>query len=120
MSDYPYGCNYHMVTDCGCPGYPSIQTALRDCGGICEMVPYIDRCIRCQAARLINTLQNRTERYRDRIIDLQETIEELSPPAGHVAIHLPITTVERIVTTDRMFPTLETLREAIQAAWEGQ
>lgn len=119
-NNYPIGCETHMAFDCGCAGYPSMQTALRDCGNHCDQVPYIDRCIRCQAARLIDTLTTRSERYLERIIHLQDTIEELSPPAGHVAVHLPVTTVERIVTTDRMFPTLDTLRDAIQAAWEGQ
>ena len=119
-NNHPIGCETHYAFDCGCPGYPSIQTALRDCGNHCDQVPYIDRCIRCQAARLIDTLTTRSERYLERIIHLQDTIEELSPPAGHVSVHLPISTVERIVTTDRMFPTLDTLRDAIQAAWEGQ
>ena len=119
-NNHPIGCETHYAFDCGCPGYPSMQTALRDCGNHCDQVPYIDRCIRCQAARLIDTLTTRSERYLERIIHLQDTIEELSPPAGHVAVHLPVTTVERIVTTDRMFPTLDTLRDAIQAAWEGQ
>jgi hypothetical protein len=69
---------------------------------------------------MIDRYKTRSERYLDRIIELQETNEELSPPAGHVSIHIPIDTVERIVTTDRMFPTLEQLRDAIHAAWEGQ
>ena len=103
-NNQPIGCEIHMMFDCGCAGYPSMQTALRDCGGICEMVPYIDRCIRCQAARLIDTLKTRSERYLDRIIHLQDTIEELSPPAGHVAIHLPISTVQRIVAAQQVEP----------------
>jgi len=69
---------------------------------------------------MIDRYKTRSERYLERIIELQETNEELIPPAGHVSIHIPIDTVERIVTTDRMFPTLEQLRDAIHAAWEGQ
>lgn len=120
MTDYPYGCNYHMVPDCGCPGYPSLQERLRGCGNDCIDLKRSERCLRCQAADMIDRYKTRSERYLERIIELQETNEELSPPAGHVSIHIPIDTVERIVTTDRMFPTLEQLRDAIHAAWEGQ
>jgi len=120
MNDYPYGCNYHLVTDCGCPGYPNLQSALRDCGNLCQIIPYSDRCIRCQAADMIDRYKTRSERHLDRIIELQETTEELSPPAGHISIHVPIDTVERIIETDRMFHALDQLRDSIQAAWEGQ
>lgn len=69
---------------------------------------------------MIDRYKTRSERYLDRIIELQETNEELSPPAGHVNISVPTAIVEQIVTTDRIFPTLEQLRDAIHAAWEGQ
>lgn len=120
MTDYPYGCNYHLVDDCGCPGYPSIQERLRGCGNDCADWKRSERCLRCQAADMIDRYKTRSERYLERIIELQETVEELTAPAGHVSIDIPIETVERIVTTDRMFPTLEQLRDAIHAAWEGQ
>jgi len=71
------GCTTHAVHDCGCPGYPNLQTALRDCGGLCQIIPHPDRCIRCQAARLIDTLQNRNARYLDRILHLQDTLESI-------------------------------------------
>ncbi len=71
------GCEQHAVHDCGCPGYPNLQTALRDCGGICQIVPHDQRCIRCQAARLIDTLQNRNARYLDRILNLQDTLDTI-------------------------------------------
>jgi hypothetical protein len=114
------GCEQHATHDCGCPGYPNLQTALRDCGNHCHNLPYIDRCIRCQAARLIDTLQNRNGRYLERIIELQDTIDELSPPHGHITIHLPTATIEQIVETDRIFPALEELRTAINNTWENQ
>ena len=120
MTDYPYGCNYHLVTDCGCLGYPSIQDRLRGYGDACADLKHTERCLLCQGADMIDRYKTRSERYLERIIELQETNEELTPPAGHVSIHIPIETVERIVTTDRMFPTLEQLRDAIHAAWEGQ
>lgn len=69
---------------------------------------------------MIDRYKTRSERYLDRIIELQKTNEELSPPAGHVTISVPTAIVEQIVTTDRIFPTLEQLRDAIHAAWEGQ
>ena len=120
MSDYPYGCNYHLVTDCGCPGYPSLQEILRGCGKDCIDWQRSERCLRCQAADMIDRYKTRSERYLDRIIELQETNEELLPPAGHVSIHVPSDTVERIIETDRMFHALDQLRSSIQAAWEGQ
>ena len=76
MTDYPYGCNYHMVTDCGCPGYPSLQTVLRDCGNDCIDWRRSERCLRCQAADMIDRYQTRSERYLDRIIELQDHIED--------------------------------------------
>ena len=97
-----------------------MQTVLRGCGKDCIDRKRTDRCLRCQAADMIDRYKTRSERYLERIIELQETVEELTPPAGHVSIHIPIDTVERIVETDRMFPTLDQLRDAIHAAWEGQ
>lgn len=72
------------------------------------------------AADMIDRYQLRSRRYLERIIDLQDELERATPPAGYVSINLPVETVEQIVTTDRMFPTLEQLRNAILAAWEGQ
>ena len=72
------------------------------------------------AADMIDRYQLRSRRYLERIIDLQDELERATPPAGYVSINLPVETVEQIVTTDRMFPTLEQLRHAILAAWEGQ
>jgi len=114
-----FGCEKHAVHDCGCPGYPNLQSALRDCGNLCEIVPYIDRCIRCQAARLIDTLQNRTTRYLARIIDLQNEAEHNAPPAGYLTITLPIGLVETIIETDRILFALEPIRTAIHQAYTG-
>ena len=72
------------------------------------------------AADMIDRYQLRSRRYLERIIDLQDELERATPPAGYVSVNLPVETVEQIVTTDRMFPTLEQLRNAILAAWEGQ
>ena len=120
MTDYPYGCNYHLVNDCGCPGYPSLQEILRECGKDCADWKRSERCLRCQAADMIDRYKTRSERYLERIIELQETVEELSPQTGYITISVPTAIVEQIVTTDRIFPTLEQLRDAIHAAWEGQ
>ena len=120
MSDYPYGCNYHMVDDCGCPGYPTLQEILRDCGNDCIDWKSSERCTRCQAADMIDRYKTRSELHLERIIELQETNEGLSPPAGHISIHVPIDTVERIIETDRMFHALDQLRDSIHAAWEGR
>ena len=113
------GCNTHAVHDCGCPGYPSISSALRDCGNNCEERPYVDRCIRCQAARLIDTLQNRTSRYLDRIVDLQDELETVTPPAGYIHIQLPIGLIEQIVDTNRILFAIEPIRTAILNAYNG-
>ena len=74
--DYPFGCNFHMVTDCGCPGYPTLQTTLRDCGNKCQERPRNNRCVRCQAADMIDRYQTRGDRYLERIIELQDHIEQ--------------------------------------------
>ena len=113
------GCDLHYQMDCGCPGYPSIQNVLRDCGHNCQHRPYRDRCIRCQAARLIDTLQTRTARYLDRIVDLQDETERNTPPAGYINIQLPIGLVERIIETDRILFALEPIRTAITQAYNG-
>lgn len=98
-----------------------MQQVLRDCGNQwCATMQHTRRCIRCQAADMIDRYKVRSERYLERIIELQDEAERNTPPAGYVAINIPITTVEQIITTDRMFPTLEQLRDAIHAAWEGQ
>ena len=122
MSDfnYPFGCNFHMVTDCGCPGYPTLQTVLRDCGKNCAELPRNQRCLRCDAADMIDRYSNRSDRYLERIIELQKTIEDLSPPQGHISIHVPVDTIERIIETDRMFHALEQLRDAINQAWGAE
>jgi len=119
MSIYITGCNYHLVHDCGCPGYPSLQEILRGCGKDCIDWQRSERCIRCQAADMIDRYKTRSERYLDRIIELQETNEELSPPAGHVSIHVPIDTIERIIETDRILFALEPIRTAIHQAYTG-
>lgn len=72
------------------------------------------------AADMIGRYKTRSELYLERIIDLQDELERATPPAGYVSINIPIDTVQQIVTTDRMFPTLDQLRHAILAAWEGQ
>ena len=69
---------------------------------------------------MIDRYKLRSERYLERIIDLQDELERATPPAGHVSIHIPTDTVERIVTTGITPPTLNQLRDAIHAAWEGQ
>jgi hypothetical protein len=113
------GCEQHARHDCGCPGYPNLQTALRDCGGLCQIVPHADRCIRCQAARLIDTLQNRNGRYLERIIDLQNEAEHNAPPAGYINIQLPIGLIETIIETDRILFAIEPIRTAIKHAYNG-
>ena len=113
------GCDLHYTHDCGCPGYPSISSALRDCGQLCAERPYTRRCIRCQAARLIDTLQNRTARYLDRIVDLQDELETVTPPAGYIHIQLPIGLVEQIVDTNRILFAIEPIRTAILNAYNG-
>lgn len=69
---------------------------------------------------MIDRYQLRSRRYLERIIDLQDELERATPPAGYVSVNIPVETVEQIVTTDRMSPTLEQLRDTIYAAWEGQ
>lgn len=118
-NNHPIGCETHYASDCGCPGYPSISSALRDCGNHCDQVPYIDRCIRCQAARLIDTLTTRSERYLDRIVDLQDELETVTPPAGYIHIELPIGLVEQIVDTNRILFAIEPIRTAILNAYNG-
>lgn len=113
------GCEWHQTHNCGCPGYPSISSALRDCGNNCEERPYARRCIRCQAARLIDTLQNRTARYLDRIVDLQDELEDFTPELGYIHIELPIGLVEEIVTTNRIIFAIEPIRTAILQAYTG-
>lgn len=115
----PFGCHLHARTDCGCPGYPTFPDILRDCGSpsLCRHRPRDYRCLRCQAADIIVRLENRNAAYLERILELQDTIEELTPPVGHITIHLPTTTVENIVQTDRIFPALEELRTAINTTW---
>ena len=76
MNTNTLGCRQHAVHDCGCPGYPSLQSALRDCGGDCIDWRHTERCLRCQAADLIDRYKTRSERYLERIIELQETIEK--------------------------------------------
>ena len=117
MNTNTLGCRQHAVHDCGCPGYPSLQSALRDCGGDCIDWRHTERCIRCQAADMIDRYKTRSERFLERIIELQETIEDLSPPAGYISIHVPVETVERIVETDRIFHALDPIREAARRAW---
>jgi hypothetical protein len=119
MSIYITGCSTHLVTDCGCAGYPSVQNVLRDCGNDCIDWRHTERCISCQAADQIDRYKTRSERYLERIVELQEELEALTPPAGYVAIHMPIDTVERIVETDRVFHALEQLRDSALRAWEG-
>jgi len=111
------GCPEHLVIDCGCPGYPSLQTVLRDCGKDCVDWRHTERCIRCQAADYIDRYKTRSERYLERIIELQDTIEDLSPPSGYISIHVPINTVERIVETDKMLHALGHIRDASRRAW---
>ena len=74
-SNHTNGCKLHMVTDCGCPGYPSLQNVLRDCGNNCGDYRQQDRCIRCQAAAMIDRYKTRSERYLERILHLQETVD---------------------------------------------
>jgi len=118
-NNYPLGCEQHLQFDCGCPGYPSIQNALRDCGNNCQHRPHINRCVRCQAAQLIDTLQTRTDRFIERIIELQDEIERNTPPAGHLNIPIPIETAEQIVDTNRILFALETIRTAITQTYNG-
>ena len=113
------GCDLHYQTDCGCPGYPSIQTALRDCGQPCWTRPHTLRCIRCQAADQIDRYKQRSERYLDRIVDLQEEAERAAAPAGYINIQLPIGLVEQIIETERILFALEHIRTAITKAYEG-
>lgn len=73
--NYPHGCAYHREFNCGCPGYPTLQNVLRECGNDCVDRTRNHRCVRCQAADMIDTLNTRTQRYLDRIIHLQDTID---------------------------------------------
>jgi len=113
------GCEQHAVHDCGCPGYPSLQTALRDCGRDCIDWRHTERCIRCQAADMIDRYKTRSERYLERIIELQDETERNTPPAGYINIQLPIGLVERIIETDRILFALEPIRTAITQAYNG-
>jgi hypothetical protein len=120
MSIYITGCPIHLVTDCGCAGYPSLQNVLRDCGNDCIDYRHTERCMRCQAADYIDRYKKRSERYLERIVELQEELETVTPPAGYISVHVPIETVERIVETGRMFNDLDELHTCIHRAWEGE
>jgi hypothetical protein len=53
----------------------------------------------------------------ERVIALQDTIEQTSSNKDMVLVPIPFATVEDIVATDRIFPALETLRTAIVNAY---
>jgi len=53
----------------------------------------------------------------ERVIALQDTIEQTSSNKDMVLVSIPFATVEDIVATDRMFPSLEILRQAIIDAY---
>lgn len=114
------GCHEHARTDCGCPGYPSLQQVLRDCGNDCANLNHPSRCIRCQAAQMIDRLQTRNSNYLDRILELQTALEHTTAATGTIWIQLPVTTVEQIATTGRIFPALDVIRDAILTTWFEQ
>lgn len=101
-------------------GYPSLTSALRDCGNPnCEIRPHIHRCLRCQAADELDQRNRHIQRLVDRLMEYQEELERVTPPAGYIDIYLPIELVEQIVETDRIFPALDQIRCAIIDAWRG-
>lgn len=111
-------CPTHLQMECGCPGYPTIQQRLRDCGNVaCIVALRYHKCIRCQAAAHIDRIEHRNHLMLERVIALQDTIEQTSSAKDMVLVPIPFATVEDIVATDRIFPALETLRTAIVDAY---
>jgi len=111
-------CQTHLQIECGCPGHPNIQQRLRDCGNpACIDARRYHKCIRCQAAAHIDRIEHRNQLMLERVIALQDTIEQTSSNKDMVLVSIPFATVEDIVATDRMFPSLEILRQAIIDAY---
>jgi hypothetical protein len=69
-------CDEHAQPDCGCPGYPTLQEQLIDCGDpTCYDGRRWNTCLQHQAANMIERYKVRSERYLERIIYLQDIIE---------------------------------------------
>jgi hypothetical protein len=72
----PALCKEHVQPDCGCPGYPTLQERLIDCGDpSCYDGGRWNTCLQHQAANMIESYKVRSERYLERIMHLQEIIE---------------------------------------------
>lgn len=85
-------CDEHIQPDCGCPGFPTLQEQLIDCGDPkCFDGRRWHTCLQHQAANMIERYKVRSERYLDRIIHLQEIVDRY-----------------------------ETIRELTNQAWETQ
>jgi hypothetical protein len=108
------------LMDCGCPGYPTIQQQLRDCGNAaCIDARRYHKCIRCQAAEHIERVEHRNQLMLERVLALQDAIQETSGDKHTVLVPIPFATVEDIVATNRMFPSLDILRQAIIDAYNN-
>lgn len=106
--------------DCGCPGHPNLQQRLRDCGNpSCIDARRYHKCIRCQAAEHIDRVEHRNQLMLERVLALQDAIEEPCDQPPTVLVPIPSATVEDIVATDRMFPSLDILRQAIIDAYNS-
>ena len=112
-------CNLHYSAQCGCPGYPTMASVLRDCGNPCWARPHTLRCLRYQAADTIERLEQRVERFLERIVELQEEAERNTPMVGYINIPIPIAVAEQIIETDRILFALEHFRAAINETLNG-
>lgn len=69
-------CKEHLQPDCGCSGYPTLQERLIDCGDpTCYDGRRWNTCLQHQAANMIERYKVRSERYLERIMDLQEMVD---------------------------------------------